>query len=278
MGRKFKLSAKGGIRPGTTKQGTGDKTLAAKRDENAAERKRLVEAAESVDAHAKSGVGDEPTVPIMNKRGAAADPSPPPPRKRARTSSRAPAAAGAKRKVAPAPAAAGKRKAAAPASAGPSRLSHRYTTAQNRYHPYLKGGAKGERKPRAAARAQQRAQQEYVDVFNRQVQRGGTEQAQSALAGAIRSTDLRPHAGSVGMQLSEQASMDTHIVDNLAATVAGLSRGRGSKRLVDEAALDCVVTAAVSIQSPSKRRKRSTTPVLPPPPPSARRGAHCSRR
>ena len=52
MGRKFKLSQRGGIRKGTAKLGTGDKKYAADRDANAAERKRLAEAAEpEVAAH-----------------------------------------------------------------------------------------------------------------------------------------------------------------------------------------------------------------------------------
>jgi hypothetical protein len=165
------------------------------------------------------------------------------------------------------------KKPAKQVAVAPTCLSRRYTTASNRYHPYRR---EGDPSGANAARAQQRAQHKYVSQFAKGAAKD-PEKERSALAGALRAPEMRPHLGAMGVQLAEDAALDTELVDNLAAQVGSLAQGSGakhrggSKRRVDEAALDVLLTSLAPPKSPSKRGRKDT-PIVPPPAPKCSPG------
>ena len=213
------------------KGGRKCKKFAAAKAAAAAERERLSQAEPEVQPEADPPVAadSQPASPAGSKRARGSDACPPPPPKRACPSPKAAASASASKKPAAKPAKPAVRKACvAAAAAGPERLSRKYTIAQNRYHPYRRDG----RSEAGAVRSQQREQQKHTHTFERQVQKD-PEKARSALAGALRQPEIRPHLPAMGIILAEDAAVDTTIVDELATTVSGLAEGSGTKRRPD---------------------------------------------
>lgn len=92
------------------------------------------------------------------------------------------------------------------------------------------------------------------------VKKGELEKAAAVLGGLLRDPEVRPLLAAAGIHLSEDVTMDSTLIDNMADLIAQMGTGRGS-RSYQARGVDTVLTGLVNGTSPVRYlgyRARST--------------------
>lgn len=127
-------------------------------------------------------------------------------------------------------------------------------SAQTRCAPWAKDG----RSESATMQAAERAIRQLLVILRKRLAKGRADQAAAMLGGLLRAPDIRPLLTAAGCMLTEDSTLDTHIVNQMAEIVGPLSRGKGAKSYQERRALDLV---GLLVSEPVVRRSKRLRPV-----------------
>ena len=121
-------------------------------------------------------------------------------------------------------------------------------TTAGRHSAFAREGRKAD----AARQAAERQQRKLSDLIKRHLAKGRYSIAAAALGGAVRDPAVRPLLRAAGLILSEDAAMDTQLVDRIAEVSGPAGSGKGAQTYDNSRAVGLVATLCAPNISPRK--------------------------